>query len=354
MSNASDFFSGGGSSAGISADGMPPIPAAASGFIDFTASVRNIVIGGTTDSIRVPYGTEDTGVNTLGYRRVDKASGGASEWLIDWNAIASFTGGTLNLLDDGVYSGNCHITDTKLYFGFQDVLEGITNRHYSYLVKADLVTGAIESVTPITAAPTTVTYSNSSSGTSRETTFNGDTATAPFWWEIDDTEQLIVYYNATTSSESNKGIARVVYSSDLTTVIEEEILFDTSQAVAQSFQYVDYVSEDGEIIVAHNSTNILIGISSTLQVVSLDHDLFLTGIGNVVSRLSSSFRSSSGFRQFNCLTQGAIAIARECTTVTGNAVSNSNNNIVRPFITREDLDKFLKEVVFQISGVLIV
>lgn len=353
MSNASDFFSSGRSSGSIGADGMPPPPAAASGFVDFVGSVRTIVIAGTTDSIRVPYVVEDAGVAGLGYRRVSAVSGNPSEWVIDWNAIASFTGGTLSLLDDAVYSGNCQVTDDKIYFGFQDILEGITNRHYSYLVKADLVTGAIESVTPITAEPTVITWSNSSQFLSRETTFNGDTSTAPFWWEIDATGQLIAYYNASTSVETNKGYSRVVYSADLTTVVSEEIFFDTSATIDQVLQYVDYVTEDGKVVVTHNSTTIVIGIPETLQVITLDNSLFLMPNSNVMTKLAKSFRSTN-IRQFNCLTQGAVAIGRECDNSSSNALSNAINNVIRPFVLREDLDAYIKEIVFEWTGEVII
>lgn len=351
MSNASDFFSSGRSGSGnIGADGMPFPPPAAQGFVDFVGSVRTIVIAGTTDSVRIPYDVEDAGVNALGYRRVSAVSGAPSEWIIDWNAIASFTGGTLSLLDDGVYSGNCQVTDDKIYFGFQDVQEGITNRHYSYLVKADLATGAIESVTPITAEPTAINWSNSISGTSRETTFNGDTATATFWWEIDDTEQLIVYYNASTSSETNKGYAKVVYSADLTTVVSEEIFFDTSATIDQVLQYVDYVTEDGKVVVAHNSTVIVIGIPETKQVITFDNSTFLMS-SNVLAKLGRS--SASTTRTFNCLTQGAVAIARETDSSASASLSNGFKKIVRPFVLRGDLDAWLKEIVFEWSGEIV-
>lgn len=344
MSSATDFFITGGSN-----DPFGPLPKGVT--VSSVGSDRMIMIDNTeTDFIRTPLKVQDNTLLNLGYRRVDQTgSGGASEWVISWTTIATFSSINVNTLANGQWGGCC-IKDSKFYAGFYDQNNayGDAGGPGSYVLRADLITGTIEDVFRIDETlPTAV----AGSGVSQSFT-----ASTVHFWEVLDNGNIKLWYDSNWSESplTIDGIAYLEYNSDGSVLVDEGNVGDydgDSQTYIMGTETLlpAYVSEDQKVILLDNIT------TSNDYWLLIDDDTY-KGIIDIPN-------STSGSEVQRFITM-LIAVSRNTSASTHNIISDEfvtcraiiQDGVVQSqyslkYLNRTGLDLFLKETIKNLTGI---
>lgn len=308
-----------------------------------------VPIVGSEDNIVMPDPADHVGATTTdGYRRVDpKNSGGASEWLVDWNAVAAFDGGFTATDGNTPDWLGCQIKGTHLYVLFKDFYSAINANKYFYILKVNLTTGAIVSLTPITGVGGIV-----NSGTITTTNIQGS------FWYMDDSEQFTLYVDGNSgfwetdslsipNAEAEKGFGRAVWSQDGTTVVSSNFYFDTAIRDTPITNAVSYVSADGNIVYCTSSGSIvpatLFAINENIRI-TIDnvyindvnvYSIFRSLGTNSTSAANISFNALVGSNTV-CMNRGTGSVKTEI--------------LINPFVDRTSLDDNLKLFIFKATG----
>jgi hypothetical protein len=341
MSIASDFFSRRGTSSTARADGLPSLPDAA-GTIDPTGSSRHLSMEGTTDTIRMPHSNRHTSNPALGYRRIDKfEDGGSSEWIISWTEVAAFKGAAVGSVQYD-YWHSCIVKGAYIYIGMYDINSAF-GAAGSWVIKADVVTGAIISMDKLVAGDGVF------SGLLNA--FYSATGIMDFWEVLDDGSYLF-YLGASLPSNAYtyKGIVKANVSSDGLTVLSSESFFATNSPSSSVLDQVSYATKDGEILVSYSSLSVVIvSLPTTGHVLTIYRNNLLLSSADFINVLANNGASTAP--KFNMLSDSMVGIARNLDDDTGTAISNGYVNIVRPHVNREVLDDYLRQLVLSFSGI---
>jgi hypothetical protein len=346
VSNLESFFGGGSSG---TPDGFPPTPAGNS--LESTGHTRFYPIASSVDSIRVPQSPFSAGTATLGYRREDATgSGGASEWLIDWTAIAAFTGWTLTTLDDAKFHTSC-IRSGKIYIGFYDAANAGSGGAVSYICRADLTTGAIEAVTLIDSAAISTSVIPAASVA---IAMDGTVDDCVFW-DISSTGNLRMAFKTSGSALTSKGISFVELQSDFATVVTEVVYFDYASTFGFSVpsnKNVAYFADDLSFFLTGDTTDIKLVVPShgVISIASSTNESFIMqGQSMFAAMVSTEF--SATVNVFHHVTDTAIEIRRHMTSVTSE--TNGERAVTRMEVNRAEIDNYGRELAEKYAGIIL-
>jgi len=327
-------------------DGFPGNPPGSS--LESTGHSRFYPIFNTVDSIRVPEDPFVAGTATLGYRREDATgSGGGSEWLIDWTAIATFTGATLTTLDDAKWHSST-IKTGKIYLGLFDAADAIGNGAVSYICRADLTTGTIEAVTEIQSTNITAV------GSANVDTAMDGTNNASVFWDITDAGNLRMLFNTSSSANTTKGVALVELTSDFVTLSVETIFFDYASTFGMDISSfpIAYFTKNLKVFVAGdvNDLRLIVPGNGVISIASSTNDSTLMQTSNLAANLTLLGRGTST-NISNHVNGDSIAIRRHMTNVVTD--TNGDRTIPRMEVNRGELDAYLETLVLEYSGVAV-
>jgi hypothetical protein len=345
---ASDFLSssaggsGGGDSSGFAA--LPQVQ-----LIEPTGSLRAIPIPGSTDIIRTPAG-QGSSSGSLGYRRVtaDGSSGG-NDWLIDWNAIGTFTGSNIGTSpNSGNYFGKCQIstsTDTIYIAMYHDNTNTIFANYTSYLITASLSTGTISAVTEVDK--TNITVALITTNTANQMGYI-DSGT---WWEVTSGGGMKLIFPVSNSAKTKKGYAFVELASDLVTVVSQDIYFDSDNDIGWQPDDIEvaYVAEDFSFVYFNDSGNYSTLLIPGHGVINFDQgstSMYTFGQQQFLSPLYNMANVSAG-QAGGMLVDEYVCIKRYLSTFTSSQLGWPSNFL------RSDLDAYFKQVALQFGGVVI-
>ncbi len=213
----------------------------------------------------------------------------------------------------------------------------------SWVIKADVVTGAIISMDKLVAGDGVF------SGLLNA--FYSATGIMDFWEVLDDGSYLF-YLGASLPSNAYtyKGIVKANVSSDGLTVLSSESFFATNYPSSSVLDQVSYATKDGEILVSYGTQAVIIvTLPTTGHVLTIYRNNLLLSSADFINVLANNGASTAP--KFNMISDSMVGIARNLDDATGTAISNGYVNIVRPHVNREVLDDYLRQLVLSFSGI---
>jgi hypothetical protein len=313
-------------------------------------SDRMVMIdSGSTDFIRTPAQVDDNGNTSLGYRRLDDtASGGASEWLISWQTVATFSSVNATTLSQGQWNGCC-IRNSKFYAGFYD--EGNAFSHASgagsYLLRADLVTGAIEAVFRLDESNVTVL----SAANARNTM----TPTGSKFWEVLTSGNIKFWYDSQVSvgSPTIPGIAFVEFGTDGSTVASQGLRASyegdvNSYVMGNQELRPVYVAADESFVVMDNDSGSDYWIHAEGEGI-LQLPILSTSDSEVQRWIQSFLNAgdSAALLTFNAISDTFVSLRSAI------QLNRVETQYALKYVSRTDLDRFFKETLENMTGVTI-
>lgn len=316
----------------------------------YTGSDRMMMIdAASTDFIRTPAQVQDLGNTSLGYRRVDQtASGGPSEWLISWQTIATFSSVVANDLAQGQWGGSC-IKNGKFYAGFYDSANAYSdvNGAGSYVVRADLTSGAIEAVFRLSElVPTVVTASIV------ESTFEAVSDSCLFW-EVLASGNIKFWYGdaGTLGPQAVTGFAFVEFGSDGSTVASESLIGsyegDASSYIlgaSQNLRPVYVAADESFVLLDADNNNSWVWIDS-IGMVQLPTNTTSTSEVQRWVRVLTNGASSLSLRISNPISDSFVSIR------TVLQLNRYESGYALKYVARADLDRFFKTSLENFVGV---
>ena len=330
---ASDFLASGGGGGGETS-GYPNNP---EGFVaETTASNRIIRVPGSTHQIRIPKETYSAvGDLTLGYRRIDDSgSAGGSEWIVDWTAVDAFMGGDIAKWDNAAW-GRCQIIGDKIHIGIHDKAGAIAPTGKSWILRLNLATGAIEAATGIDHLITNTVFTQT-----QHICAAHDTSHAGYWEILSDGHLLTAQHDS-TSAKVFKGIAVVEYDTDYSTVISENIYFDSDNAFMTAILHgISYITADGSLILAAWGADDPYLLAPGIGISIPGPFISSPGVDLAGKMVKSTGVSASGLQY---IVDDIVYVDRTFTT--------GSKNLMAPAHSRPVLDQYLKDIFKKDTGV---
>lgn len=331
MTGIAQFLNAGGNGY----DGFPAAPLGNG--VDFLSSSKGYEVDGTDDLIVFPVARVDAGNTTAGYIRANKTgSGGTFEWIINWSTIATAKSWNAATLSSGAW-GKSVVKDGNIYIGFFDIGGASGTANTSWIVKADIDTGVIDTVLRIDPTNAATVNTLTVDETMKDSDFN--------FWEVLATGEHFFAYPTSSTTQVKKGIGVLKYASDLTTINDSGVVF-TSTDPNRTFQptSVTYKTVDSSLYMGRSSATVL-WIGSPLEGFINISTSNLEGESGALIALMGILDEPRYF--FHIFNEDNVFLNRHVN------IGASLHSRIRSIVRRDDLDKYIKAVFTNYTGVVL-